>query len=332
MNFILNSLTEIYLANLKYIGDIKSDMLENEKNFDKWMSSFVVRRVRKDLFSKEMKYNSIVQQSSSITIEQDIQQLLDKNLIIKVNNYLVITEFGIIVQLMLLKDNGYLKDLEHYCLEAYPFLSRGISKVAINKIEKLFPLGLSTKELIFVVFLLLNGAYSKNTAFVIKESTQGFDFKIDAVVSSLKYICAKLFDETVDFSMEEKEFSNFLRRNTANGTIGRIFNTKFFSQYDKLEGKRTIYFDLLKAENIHYEEDYLNDLINNTISILLKSTSSIIDNYTLLCRLRELVVEFLVRNQLDAHQQLIYFNNVNYRDSLFPLLSIIDQNISLNSN
>ncbi|KLU52975.1 hypothetical protein EL84_11355 [Paenibacillus sp. VT-400] len=328
MGTILDTLEEIYSVNSTYIGKIKPSTFDNLENFGNWMSAFVVRRVKKDMFNDDMKIINIIQKSSSYDANRDIEQLKEKKLVLDSQSFLIVTELGIIVHHLSLRDKGYFKDINNYILEAYSFIGQGNLRVAQNKIDKLFPHGLSTKEMTFVIFLLLNGAYSKETAFVVMENTSGFEYQINSIVGSLHYIGVKFFDESFDFTMEDKEFSNFLRRNTANGTIGRIFNNYFFSQYEKLENKRTIYFDLVPSSELLYDEDQLNNSIDDIVSTLLESTSSIIENEMLLYKFREIVVEYLIKNRFDAHQLLIFFNNVNYRDSLYSLLTVIDKRVS----
>ncbi|MBP2113387.1 hypothetical protein [Paenibacillus silagei] len=323
MEDLLIILKHIYQSNINYVGKLNEKNLLEEARFANWMSAFIVRRLKRDYFSSGMKIDVITEtlRDKFSNISTYLDKLEADGLLVKYNDYVIITELGIFVYAKYNNDNNYSVDYNDFIIKGKEFILKGLSQITINKAEKLFPHGLSQKEIVFVVFLLLNSAVSKESAFSIKETTSGFPHDINPIIKSFIKIYSKLFNDSEyqDVIMQEKEFSNFMRRNTGNGTLGRVFNSYFFSNYQKSNMVRTIYFDLLS--DIKGYEAKLKEVLD----ILFDSIKHLTEEDIFAKNLRELTVSYIVENPLLAHEQLLYFNNVEYRRLLYSIISIIDK-------
>ncbi len=324
MEHYLNTLKKVYNANSHYLGKLNETALLDENNFSKWMSTFVVRRLKREYFTEDMRKIDIIGEENhkEANTQEHLAFLEKEGLVLFFNEYIVITELGVAVCLQYIQDNNLLVDYYELKKVGYKYISTGLSHLNYNKIDKLFPKGLSPKEIVFVVYLLLNGAINEENAFVLKETTSGFLYDIQPIIDSFKVIYKQLFDDEdiEDIIMKEKEFSNFMRRNTGNGKLGRVFNTYFLGIYQKSTMSRRVYFDLLTNDLNLYEHK-----LKEVLKILFDAIENLFERDTFSKRLRELTISYIVENPLLAHQQLLFFNNVEYRKFLYPIISLIDK-------
>lgn len=327
-NSILDTLKIVFETNKPYIGEFKINIIEDQKKLAKWISSFLVRRVKREILTEEMKIkkiNSIL--AKEYKSNEELRSLENKGLIFYVNEYVLISELGIIVQLLALKDteNFEAMGIEHYIEQAYILLAQGLNQHQAGKVSKLFPQGLTAKEITFVIFLLLNGAYNTKSSFLIRETSNGIIDNIEPIMNSLQNINERLFNEHSFLEMKNGEFSNFLRRNTSNGTIGRVFTNYYKHTYDKVNQQRKIYFDIV---DLDYDKDNVIAKLFDVLTIIIDSLNNLIDRDMFLKNLRETIVEYILQNPLAPHEQLNFFQNMNYRDSLYLFLTVIDERLN----
>lgn len=315
-------LNKIYESNKSYIGNVLPENFASSEKFSKWMSTFLVRRVKKEFFNKNMKIEVLTEYFNDYDrFNTDLEYLEKHNLIAISYEYVVITELGLLVYFYYYDKGHEFLHLDDVIQLSLPILAEGITRLSKNKIVKLFPQGLAIKEVVFVIFLILNSANSEQTAFRIRELSDGFSPSISPLNKSFAFIYEKLFNGLPeDIIMQDSEFSNFMRRNTSNGNIGRVFGSVYISKYDKKSLTRFIYFNLFEG-NIKNYEDSLYDLLVKVRDFCPNN----IESQELLNNLRSLTVSYLIENKLLPHEQLIYFNSNNYRDLLYSLISVLDK-------
>ncbi|MBL3887889.1 hypothetical protein PDQ04_18980 [Bacillus cereus] len=323
---IFEALDLVFESNRDYLPKINSDIVSDTDKFGKWMSAFLVRRVKRNFLSDAMLIENLKEQASYKDFENHLQILEENFLVLTVDQYVIMTELGVIISLLAKCDEEAYqqKNLDSYIQRGYQYLINGIANHHLNKINKLFPEGLTTKEIVFVVFLMLNGAYNLENAFHVKESSAGILDDLSPVNRSLQQISEKLFDSTAFVVMESKEFSNFLRRNTMNGSIGRVFNSSYYHHYDKGENLRKICFNVMGRA---VDKNTVLLSLDQLLKTLLNSLKNLSEKESFLLNFRELIVNYMVENPLAAHEQLKFFRNTNYRESLYLLLTVIDENL-----
>ncbi|ARU62675.1 hypothetical protein CBW65_18105 [Tumebacillus avium] len=312
----LRLLHVIYQLSGKYIGMVPDTSPLDEDKVIRWLSNFLVRRVKKSQFTDDMKLVTVKRFfGDNLLFEESLEMLERVNAVIKVRDYIVITELGILISILSKSSTG---DIPSYQFTALNLLSAGISKVHKSRIGKLYPQGLPAKETVFTIFLLVNGSVCRSRAFSYNDEDDTLD--VEPILLTMDRISEMLFDGSFNIT-DPSEFSNMLRRNTGNGLLGRVFDSLYVSKFDRISKVRTVYFNLGKDID---DVDAISNNYKSLLSILIDSTESIIDPDVFLDNLRNLVIKYLVENDLPAHLQLTYFNGVDYRNTLYPLLKVID--------
>ncbi|MFF2531246.1 hypothetical protein ACFVS2_20300 [Brevibacillus sp. NPDC058079] len=188
-------------------------------------------------------------------------------------------------------------------------------------------------EVCYAIFLLINGAVIKERAFQPKE----YDYDLTPVGNAIQLISTHLFKTELSFGGNVGTF-HFLRKQTMSSVVAKTISPYYQSGYIKKDRRRIAYFDLpfllttqdmytangndeLESEFTRNQYTYVQHL-----KIILRAIIRLgeMDARPFLEKLRELVVNHLVMNELLPHEQNMFFGNRNYADQLYFLILAID--------
>ncbi|AKA44361.1 hypothetical protein PPSC2_26745 (plasmid) [Paenibacillus polymyxa SC2] len=158
------------------------------------------------------------------------------------------------------------------------------------------------QEASYLLFLLSNAAFGEEMSLQINER----DVNLSPISRSMCLIANEVFKVEIPFTADLGTY-HFLKRQTRSSVLFKSFEPYIRSNYNRKEHIRYVFL------NVTYNNLSELGTILRRVAIYTGR-----DYAELKYQYEKFLVKHLIRNELQAHEQLIFFNRVNYRDFLMP--------------
>ncbi|MET3209690.1 UNVERIFIED_CONTAM: hypothetical protein ABIC26_002637 [Paenibacillus sp. PvR008] len=158
----------------------------------------------------------------------------------------------------------------------------------------------------YVLFLLSNGAFGEELALAVKE----IESDLSPISRSLCRIAKEIYNIEIPFTANLGTY-HFLRKQTQGSELFKALEPLVKTYYKRKENKRIAYLNLA-----HDDKRMILEILERV------ARYSGIDSTDLRIKYRDYLVRHLIQNELAAHEQLIFFGRVNYRDYLMDQFNI----------
>lgn len=238
-------------------------------------------------------------------IEQELLiQLVEEGYILdpeNLNDYLVITEYGMLF-LNYAKCNNVAE--EQMVESIYELLKEINNENLRRRCTGVFSNEMSSKESIVALFLLLNGAISKDTALKLTKNANGAYLYGVEILTELNRIYRSMSNDVEELISTERELRNVIGRNGKNGRLAKII-----PEY-RIESN-SLWFELSDGK------DKLPE-IKRIIDTLLLGFEDI-QKKEQIDRLVVLIEDYLICNPIEPYITQELFGMINSMDHLFSL-------------
>ncbi|MGG1652297.1 hypothetical protein ABHN03_04125 [Paenibacillus sp. NRS-1775] len=162
------------------------------------------------------------------------------------------------------------------------------------------------KEASYLLFLLSNAAFGEKLSLQVNER----DVDLSPISRSLCRIANEVFKVEIPFTANLGTY-HFLRKQTPSSDLFKRFDPLIKSVYTRKESTRVVYLDIC-----YDDKSEIYNILQKVAWYTGYGVSEIKINY------REYLIKHLIQNELAAHEQLIFFNRVDYRDYLMTQFEI----------